>query len=287
MPSDAVVALFTADPCRGEQLSSYWRNDAYTPSTMDGEVDDPLSVPATAVRSPQQPLGTRAGTAVVVGAAGEVGEGVVSVLLAAGWRVLALSRDPVRLQTLQARVTLDRGRLVPVVAEMDDEAGWRRTARDLAQHAAAPDLVVASLGGWWIGPETLQVGLPVWDRVLADGLGAHLLAARALLPPMRAAGRGAYVMVNGAAALSPVPGSSPVSVSAAAQLMLARVLAREVAPVRVSSLVVMTPVRSRSRPDGPPGWLTAQDVGHAVLQLPRDPAADGAAVEPVVLLGQE
>ncbi len=205
--------------------------------------------------------------AVVLGATGEVGEGVVAALLARGWRVTAVGRSAERLAGLAARLG-GPDALGTAVLDPED-GGWQR----LAGSVGTPQLAVASLGGWSSGPALAVLPRPDFDRVLGDGLVAHLDAAQALLPAMERAGGGTYVMLNGAA-LAPVRGSGAVSVVTAAQLMLARVLAAEARAVVVRSLVIATPVLSRSRPRGRSTWLTAGDVGSAVAALHADPGPE-------------
>ncbi len=87
--------------------------------------------------------------------------------------------------------------------------------------------------------------------------------------PLLQISKGSYTLINGGGALHPVPTAGPVSASAAAQLMLGSVLAAENKNfgVRVNNLVLATPIKTRSRPNGQPGWLTADDAGRYCLKL--------------------
>lgn len=206
------------------------------------------------------------GTAVVAGATGEVGEGIVAHLLQRGWRVTALGRSASRLGELATRLGAPE-LLTTVVAPQDEDWGAARSVDP-------PALVVASLGGWFSGPALTELPRADLDRVVGDGLVAHVLALQAFLPVLEAAGTGTYVMVNGAAALHPVPGSGIVSAVTAAELMLARVAAVEAVHATIRSLVLSTPVRTRSRRTGPAGWITADDVGAEVLRLYGTPGTE-------------
>jgi NAD(P)-dependent dehydrogenase (short-subunit alcohol dehydrogenase family) len=188
-------------------------------------------------------------------------------LVQRGAAVAVPARSPQRLDELAER--LDRPpALVRVSRVLAGDEDWAAAAEEAEESLGGIDAVVASLGGWWSGPAVIDTPAAEWDRVLDEGLGAHVRAARAFLPRLRTGG--AYVLINGSGAEHAVPGSGPVSVSAAAQLMLARVLASESASgsederVRVRALIVATPVRTRSRPHGQPGWVSADDVGDAV-----------------------
>jgi len=70
-----------------------------------------------------------------------------------------------------------------------------------------------------------------------------------------------------------VPNASIVSIAAAAQLMLTRALAAELADreIRILELVVNGPVRTREwEAAAQPDWITADDVGTVVAELVDD-----------------
>jgi NAD(P)-dependent dehydrogenase (short-subunit alcohol dehydrogenase family) len=204
----------------------------------------------------------------VGGGAGEVGEGVVRALLQAGARVGVASRSEARLVELRARIGDGlAARLTTFVGEPGTEAGAARLPVELVARLGGIDAAVASLGGWWQGGRLVDVALAQWNQILADNLTAHFATARVLLPLVTARS-GTYVLLNGAAAEQPVPSAGPISVAAAAQTMLARVLAAEACPgTRVVSVVIATPVVTRSRPRGRAGWLSADEIGAYVAAL--------------------
>ena len=134
------------------------------------------------------------------------------------------------------------------------------------------DIVVASLGGWWQKGPLIFSTLEDWNRVLANNLTPHYLAATALMPMINKRAGSSYVFISGAAADVPVPNSGLMSVSANAELMLMRVLASEHRhePIRINALVLGTPIVSRSRPEGDADWLTSEEVGQYVAWLVSD-----------------
>lgn len=218
------------------------------------------------------------GVVVVAGATGAVGEGITAALLAAGHRVVAVSRSAERVATLRSRLGVDADRLQAAVGDLGTPDTARAVTAGLTGQPV--EAVVVSVGGGWRqGPPLVEVSLEEWRAVLDAGLTVHLVAAQALLPLVRAGG--AYVAVNGSAALEPVVGAGPISVAAAAQLALARALAAEHPDTRVRSLLLMTPVISRRRPEGPEGWLTTEQVGAATVALlaGRWPDHDDVAVQ--------
>ena len=215
----------------------------------------------------------------VLGAAGEIGESLVAEAIARGATVTAMSRSDTRLDSLRERLALDT-RLTPRIAmafrpfvgELNTEADSDTLRQAMLNSGEPIDGVIASLGGWRQGTPVIATALGSWHETLAQSLTAHFLAARALLPLLAARAGSSYSFINGGAAISPVPGAGPMCVSAAAQLMLMRVLADELAHdvVRINALVLATPVLSRSRPSGPVTWLTAPGVGQYAARLASD-----------------
>jgi hypothetical protein len=83
-----------------------------------------------------------------------------------------------------------------------------------------------------------------------------------------------YTFINGVAGMNPVPGSGPISVSSAGQFTLKDVMAAENETVRINTLVLAVPVRTRSRPCEQDNWLTADDAGAYAVYLASDAARD-------------
>lgn len=227
--------------------------------------------------------------AVVLGGAGEVGEGIVAGLLAAGARVAVPSRSAHRLETLSASLAENgfaSDRVVPIIGNLSAAGdGAAILARDVVATSGAPDLVVAALGGWDSGPPLADVPVHVWDRTMSDGLRAHHLAAHAFIPLLRSRPGASYVMINGAAARYPVAGSGAVSVAAAGELMMAQVLAAEESghDIQVEAYV-LGPVGTRSR-DNTAAWMaSAVQVGEVIAHRaarrlePKGPDAGPATI---------
>lgn len=198
----------------------------------------------------------------VAGGSGEVGEGIVTELLAAGHVVVVPTRSPHRAEQVQQRHAHHR-HLVVVVSDLSQPEEATQMRRTLRERDLEPTDVVASLGGWSAGAGLIDLDHGEWVTVLDAGLHAHFVTAHTFLPQMREARRGSYLLLNGGAARTPIPGSGAVSVSSAAQLMLGLVLHTELesSGVRVRTLIAGTPVLTRSRPRGRADWLQATTIG--------------------------
>lgn len=207
---------------------------------------------------------------VVAGGTGGVGEGIVAAFARGGAEVFVPSRTQERIAAMMQALPEDvRGRVHGEVVEMDEVAGIERYRDDLVSRGGPIDGVVASLGGWWQGEPLHRVSEETWRRLLDQGLGAHFRVARAFVPHLLDH-PASYTFVNGFSATTPYPQASPMSVSSAAQLMLARVMAEELSatPVRVNALV-LGPMMTRARTRGRPEWLSASQVGEFAVELSR------------------
>ncbi len=204
----------------------------------------------------------------VAGGAGEVGEGITRQFLHAGAIVVVPSRSPEKLDALQFRLGGLAEQLVVLHGDIGTPGGAAAICDLLVDEVGPLHHVVASLGRWWQGSPLTTVPLDLWQRLLDASLTAHFITARTFLP-LLADSRGSYTLINGAGALQPVSLAGPVSISAAAQLMLGQVLAAENrdAGVRVNSLVLATSIATRSRRAPRPEWLTADDVGAYCVHL--------------------
>ena len=206
--------------------------------------------------------------AIVLGGAGDVGEGIVRQLRATGWTAIVPSRSAGKIERLDS-ATHGPGPLEPLMADIGSEAGGLAAADEIGARHAALDLVVASVGGWWSGRPLLRMDADDWYKVLETSLSSHFHAARAFLPLVQANPSAQYVFINGGAARMPVPGSGPVCVAAAAQEMLQRVLAGEAGAhsAHIYTLLLNSLILTRARRTAPPGSLSADDVGRKIISL--------------------
>ncbi len=210
--------------------------------------------------------------ALVAGGAGAIGEGVVRAFLNLGARVVVPSRQAERLASLRERLGHPPG-LHGLVSDIANLGGAERLVGSVAENVGPLDAVVAAVGGWWQNSLLVEVDPDEWTRVLDANLTTHFLLARALVPALRDRPGASYQMVIGDTAESPVPGASLSTVTAAGVLGLFRALSAEEPNVRVNSLY-LGPVITRSRPKGPPEWLTADEVGAYSAWLATEAAAE-------------
>jgi NAD(P)-dependent dehydrogenase (short-subunit alcohol dehydrogenase family) len=211
-------------------------------------------------------------TVLVAGGAGGVGEGIVRALLVStNATVIATSRDPARLALLEARLAdVGARRLIGIVGNAGDPKDASAIAVRVRDELGGIDVAIPSLGGWWEGGPLIETDPAAWDAVRTEMLDTHVAFARAFVPELLRRAGGWYLGIGGGAALQPIRNASIVSIAAAAQLMLTRSLALELADrdVRVNELVVNGPVRTRdSGALARRSWITADEVGGVVAEL--------------------
>lgn len=213
-------------------------------------------------------------TVLLPGGAGDVGVGVMQAALSQNARVVILSRSQRKLDRVRAAAGDMADRLVTIRADLSTEKGAERAVAEFESRQLGPLAgVVATLGGWRKSGPLLETERREWDQILGTNLTTHLTAARVFAPFVRDGG--AYVVVNGGAATSPVRNAAPMSVAAAALDMLGRALAEEFEDigVRLHRLRIDTPVATRARSDPKPEWPTAEEVGQVALWLLSEQAA--------------
>jgi NAD(P)-dependent dehydrogenase (short-subunit alcohol dehydrogenase family) len=217
----------------------------------------------------------------VAGGTGDVGAGIVGVVLAQGAEVIVPARSEAKAERLRAEV--GPGHLTIISGDVGTVEGARAIA---VQIGGQLDGVVASLGGWWQGPPLPHVEAADWDAIIAGNLTSHFAVARAFVPLLQSSG-GSFVQILGAAAEYPVPGSSLISITAAGVSMMGRVLAAELGdgPVSVRQVMIASIVATRARAVVDPTWVTAADVGAVVAKILRAPeqAAAVTHLEPRTL----
>ncbi|PZF56394.1 hypothetical protein DEI92_14840 [Curtobacterium sp. MCBD17_034] len=206
----------------------------------------------------------------VPGGTGGVGEGVVRAFLAAGADVVVPTRSDERGTELRAALG-DLG-VSPLLHlpthDYTSFIGADELGRQMTERLGGIDDVVVPVGGWWQGGPLTGIREDDWGAAFTGLATAHMALARAIVP--RLSGLGAYTVVVGQSATSPVPGSGLVSMEQAALLMMQRVLAAETPDRRIHALV-LGPVRTRFV-DGEPEQVSAGEVGDVSIALSR--AAD-------------
>ena len=169
---------------------------------------------------------------VVTGASRGLGLASAAQLYARGWRVVGAMRAPdAGLERLRAATGAVAGdpRLLGVRLDLAEPASVAAAARTIEEAVGAPDALVHNAGIAAFG-SVEDTPLPVWQQLFSTNLFGPVALTRALLPPMRAAGRGRIVVVSSQGGARGMPGIAPYAASKGALERWAESLAQEVAP---------------------------------------------------------
>lgn len=204
-------------------------------------------------------------TVVVLGGTGRVAEGVVAEWARSGAKVIVPTRSERGAAELQHRTAGIPG-AENIRAVVGDYTGFESAVamadRIDAEFGGVTD-VIASIGGWWQGAATWDIDEQTWQRHFVDLTTAHFASVRAWLPRLSA--EGAYQLILGGSAYTPVPGASIISMEQAALLMMHRVLTAEAGEQRRVFAITLGPVATRGRSWVDPSWVSASDVGRVTV----------------------
>jgi NAD(P)-dependent dehydrogenase (short-subunit alcohol dehydrogenase family) len=179
---------------------------------------------------------------VITGASRGLGLASAAHLYERGWRVVGAMRSPGEgLERLRAATgaAADDPRLLGVRLDLDDPASAAAAAKAIEEAVDAPDVLVHNAGIAAFGcVEDMPTG--VWEQMFSTNLFGPVGLTKALLPSMRAAGRGRIVVVSSQGGTRGMPGISAYSASKGALERWAEALAAEVAPFGLGVTILVT-----------------------------------------------
>jgi NAD(P)-dependent dehydrogenase (short-subunit alcohol dehydrogenase family) len=179
---------------------------------------------------------------VITGASRGLGFASAALLYRLGWRVVAAMRTPDegmdRLrETTGARP--DDPCLIGVQLDLTDTASITAAAKMIEETVGAPYALVHNAGISAAGmAEETPIGL--WEKMFQTTIFGPVMLTNALLPAMRAAGRGRIVMVSSAGGVRGMPATAPYSAAKGALERWGESLAAEIAPFGLGVTILVT-----------------------------------------------
>jgi len=190
----------------------------------------------------------------ITGGHGGLGTAVTAAFGAAGWHVVAPTRQE---------------------ADFFDPASAQRAAREAA--AAAPlGAVVTLVGGFAAGGRVHETPIEDFEQQLRVNLRPTYLTCQAAIPHLLAAGGGSIVCVSSRTALRPFPGAAGYVTAKAGVLALVDALDVEYAKdgIRTNAVVpsmIDTPANRASMPDASrKDWVQPEAIASTILFLASD-----------------
>jgi NAD(P)-dependent dehydrogenase (short-subunit alcohol dehydrogenase family) len=179
---------------------------------------------------------------VITGASRGLGLAAAVDLYRRGWRVVAAMRSPdsgmQRLrETIGARD--DDPRLIGVQLDLQDPASVASAAKAIEAAIGAPDALVHNAGIAVVGAAE-ETPIPQWEQIFAIHVLGPVALTQALLPSMRAAGRGRIVMISSEGGVRGMPAIAAYSASKGALERWAEAMAGEVAAFGIGVTVIVT-----------------------------------------------
>jgi NAD(P)-dependent dehydrogenase (short-subunit alcohol dehydrogenase family) len=224
--------------------------------------------------------------ALVAGGTGALGRAVSLAFLEAGASVAVTFRRASELEDLREASGARGVRLSGDAVDVTDEAAVARFLREVRERHGRLDCLVNCVGGYAGGSKLWEADAKVFDDMLSLNLRSGWTLARAAVPIMIAAGRGAIVNVASRAALVHGPGEAAYAASKAAALALFDSLAAEMkgTGVRVNSVLpslIDTEANRNAMPKADfSKWPKPEEIARVILFLCGDAAklVHGAAI---------
>lgn len=203
-------------------------------------------------------------TLLIIGAAGDVGQGVVRAALAQGWTVIAAGRNADRLDAALGALS------GPALSICTGDVATEESALALWTAASAQgriDAVVVAVNA----PNRLAPLLQWTQGEMADVLSTNLLthfnAVKVMQPLLPADGM--LIGIGGGTADFVIPTMAPVSIAQAGLRMMYRGFARERREgAQIRELMIISMVNGASKRDkAQPEWVTDDEVGRHVCAI--------------------
>ncbi|OBF81867.1 short-chain dehydrogenase/reductase [Mycobacterium sp. 852002-51163_SCH5372311] len=169
---------------------------------------------------------------VITGASRGLGFASAVRLYREGWRVVAAMRTPDRAAPFLREATgagEHDDRLISVQLDLLDAASIALAAKAIEEAVGAPYALVHNAGISAAGMVE-ETDMALWQRMFATHVLGPVALTQALLPAMRAAGKGRIVLVSSAAGVRGQPGTAPYSAAKGALERWGESMACEIAP---------------------------------------------------------
>ncbi|MDE1145116.1 MAG: SDR family NAD(P)-dependent oxidoreductase [Azospirillaceae bacterium] len=205
----------------------------------------------------------------VIGAAGDVGQGIATVAADSGWRVALAGRRAGALDALADR--LGRDKATPFVGSVADATTAANLRNQVLADLGGLDAVVVAVNAPNVSRPLLSWQPQELLGVFDSNVLTHFAAAQAFIPCLGASG--VFIGIGGGTADFVLPKAGQLSMAQAALRMMYRAIAKEAKEgPAVRELMIISMVNGPAkRAVADPAWVTDLDVGRHVQAIIQSP----------------
>jgi 3-oxoacyl-[acyl-carrier protein] reductase len=234
----------------------------------------------------------------ITGATGRLGRIVARRFAAGGARLVLVGRDQGRLDTLGAELAAALSSM-PGVDAVAAVAGWTKVVGDLRDAEAARavaatvearygrvDILLHLIGGWSGGTRVIDLDPGEIRAMLDQHLWTTLNIVQAVVPGMVARRSGRVAAVSSPVAVTPLAGRAGYSIAKAAEEVVLRSLARELAGEGVTAnVLIVRGIGEADASEGAPprkaGWAAPEEIAEVLefLASPGGASVNGIRIE--------
>ncbi len=215
---------------------------------------------------------------IIAGASGGLGQVAAAEFGKRGACLVLVGSRIEKLQALAADLGQPPDRTLIHAANLAHPEAALRLAEATMERFGRIDVLLHLVGGWSGGRtiEELQAG--DIEAMLRQHLWTSVHLAQALVPHMRAAGWGRFLVISSPAASQPVAKRAPYAIGKAAQEALVLTLAQELKGSGVTANAVLVSTidvagERKRKPDAANlGWTTPEEITATLLHLCSDQA---------------
>jgi NAD(P)-dependent dehydrogenase (short-subunit alcohol dehydrogenase family) len=222
-------------------------------------------------------------TALVTGAAGNLGHAIVVAFAGRGANLVLIARDKAQ---LAAALGAETPRLAYAVADLLQSDQVEAAVRAAQDRFGGIDVLCNVAGGFRAGTPVHETADKDWDFLLDINARTLLHAARAVVPRMLARGGGKIVNVGANSALKGASGMGAYTAAKGAVIRLTESMAAELRAKNINvncvlPTIIDTPDNRQAMPGADTSkWVAPADLANVILFLASDAsrAIHGASI---------
>ena len=213
----------------------------------------------------------------ITGATGVLGRETARVFAADGARLGLVGTDGDRLRSVARELGLADDRWVPAVGDLRQRDGAHGVVETVTATFDRVDVLIHLVGGYAAGTPVAELDPADVTEMLDQHLWTTLHLAQAVIPGMADRGWGRVLAVSPPVAMEPPAKMAPYAIGKAAQEVLLRTLAKEVAGAGVTvNLVIVKAIDTegvRTTDPKKAAWTGPEEIAATFRFLASDQAA--------------